>query len=355
MMETTKRRQRHRRKKPRLIRITDRALSILRALARFRNLSIDQLIMLLNIEQTVYCLPPVSSQKVSRLLSSLYDADYVERLLGPVTNLTEFSAISRMPTTYALAKNGARHLTKTDRIPLDHLDWKRKNDQLHSSHIDHTVGIADFVISFLADCRNHGLDLIDHRDLVPYMPPSARDKSELTLSVMVDGVEYTRRPDRILAVADRSGTRLPFVLEWHSGEVPGGRAPDALWRGYRQSNFSDTIWIYWMARQADAFKRLWGLSNFRVLTVTASDKSIVNLSRKVANITERPSTKLFLFTTPSRVLQHGPLAPIWYAPQHAFDNASLSYSLQALDAATPISILDPTTHFHNPLFLMKTS
>ena len=118
------------------------------------------------------------------------------------------------------------------------------------------------------------------------MPPSAGDARELTLSVMVDGVEYTRRPDRILAVADRTGDKLPFVLEWHSGEVPGNRDPDALWRGYRQSRFSDTIWIYWKAREADAFTRLWGASNFRVLTVTANDESIVNLSRKVAHITE---------------------------------------------------------------------
>jgi hypothetical protein len=330
MTTTTTRRKRFRSgRASREIHITDRALSILRALARFRILTIDQIITLLDIEQRVYDLPPVSTQKVSRLLSTLYDTNHVERVLGPVTNLTEFSAIRRMPTTYALAQHGARHLSCTDHVPLEHLDWSRKNKQLHSSHIDHTVGIADFVIALLEDCRNHGLDLIDHRDLVPYMPPSTREKSEPTLSVIVDGVEYTRRPDRILAVGDRAGTKLPFVLEWHSGEVPGGRAPDALWRGYRQSNFSDTIWIYWMAREADAFTRLWGLSNFRVLTVTASDKSIVNLSRKVAHITQRPSTKLFLFTTPARVLQHGPLGPIWYPPQHAFDNVSLDYSNRA--------------------------
>jgi len=340
MTTTTKRRQRFRHSKaPREIRITDRALSILRALARFRILSIDQIVTLLDIEQSVYDLPPVSRQNVSRLLSKLYDAHYVARLLGPVTNLTEFSAVRRTPTTYALARNGAHHLTGTDHVPLDHLDWALKNKRLHSSHIDHTVGIADFVISLLADCRQHGLDLIDHRDLVPYMPPSARDRRELTLSVMVDGVEYTRRPDRILAVADRAGTVLPFVLEWHSGEVPGSRDPDALWRGYRQSRFSDTIWIYWMARQADAFKTLWGLSNPRILTVTASDKNIVNLSRKVAQVTGRPSTRLFLFTTPSRVVQHGPLAPIWYAPHHAHDNALNSYTLHALQSAVPISVL----------------
>jgi hypothetical protein len=115
-----------------------------------------------------------------------------------------------------------------------------------------------------------------------------------------------------------------------------------LWRGDRQSRFSDTIWIYWKARQADAFKRLWGASNFRVLTVTANDQSIVNLSSKVAHITERPSTKLFLFTTPSRLLRDGPLAPIWYAPQHAFDDALLRYSKKALAAARPVSIVEPT-------------
>jgi hypothetical protein len=355
MTTTTKRRRRFTRSRShRDFVVTDRVESILRALARFRILTIDQIVTLLDIEQHMHQTQPVSLQKVSRLLRDLFDARYVERLLGPVTNLTDFDAVRRLPTTYALAKSGAEHVAATDHIPIDHLDWKRKNSQLHSSNIDHTVGIADFVIGLLSDCRQRGLDLIDHRDLVPYMPPSVRDKLDLTLSVTVDGVDYTRRPDRILAVADRTGTKLPFVLEWHSGEVPGARAPDALWRGYRQSNFSDTIWIYWMARQADAFSRLWGLNNFRVLTVTASDKSIVNLSRKVAHITERPNTKLFLFTTPSRVLQHGPLAPIWYAPQRAFDNASLSYSVEALDAATPISLLDPTP-LSNPLFLMKTS
>jgi Replication-relaxation len=341
MTSTTKRRRRFTRSRSRRdFVVTDRVLSILRALARFRILTIDQIVTQLDLEQDIHRLPPVSPQKISRLLRDLFDTGYVERLLGPVTNLTDFDAVHRLPTTYALAKSGATHIAATDHIPIAHLDWPRKNRQFHSSNIDHTVGIADFVINLLADCRNHGLDLIDHRDLVPYMPPSVRDKRDLTLSVIVDGVEYTRRPDRVLAVADRAGARLPFVLEWHSGEVPGGRAPDALWRGYRQSNFSDTIWIYWMARQADAFKRLWGLSNFRVLTVTASDKSIVNLSRKVTHITGRPTTNLFLFTTPSRVLQHGPLAPIWYAPQNAFDSAHLHYSVEALRAAVPMSVLD---------------
>jgi Replication-relaxation len=233
----------------------------------------------------------VSRQKVSRLLRDLYDGNYIERLIGPVTNLTDFSAVHRLPTTYELAKNGARHLSGTDHVPLNHIDWHLKNKRVHSSHIDHTLGIADFVIASLAASKRTGLDLIDHRDLVPYMPPSARDTNTITLSVTIDGIEYTRRPDRLLAFADSTGVRLPFVLEWHSDEVPGRRDPDALWRGYRQTNFSDTIWIYENARNAGAFQALWGASNFRVLTVTANDESIVNLSRHV-RVTDRPLTKL---------------------------------------------------------------
>jgi hypothetical protein len=33
---------------------------------------------------------------------------------------------------------------------------------------------------------------------------------------------------------------------------------------------------------------VWGANNVRILTVTASDETIVNLSRQVARITERP-------------------------------------------------------------------
>jgi hypothetical protein len=88
------------------------------------------------------------------------------------------------------------------------------------------------------------------------------------------------------------------------------------------------------------FKALWGASNFRILTVTASDDSIVNLSRLVARITESPLTKLFLFTTPRRLFSQGPLAHIWYAPLHAHDNAVNQYTLNALRAAVPVSVLD---------------
>jgi hypothetical protein len=312
----------------------------LRALARFRFLTIDQIITLLDIEQRVYDLSPVSRQKVSRLLRKLYDARYIERVLGPVTNLTEFSAVRRMPTTYALAQNGAHHLAGTDHLPLDHLDWQLKNRRVGSLHIDHTIGVADFVIAFLAASNEHGLGLIDHHDLVPYLPPTARDTKTLTLSVSVDGIEYTRRPDRLLALSDGIGNRLYFIHEWHSGEMPNRRDPGALWRGHRQSNFADKIWIYWKAREAGAFQTVWGASNVRILTVTASDESIVNLSRQVARITERPLTRLFLFTTPARLFRDGPLAPVWYAPQHAFDHALLRYSVKALRAATPISVLD---------------
>lgn len=114
----------------------------------------------------------------------------------------------------------------------------------------------------------------------------------------------------------------------------------ASWRGYRQTNFADTIWIYWHARKAGAFETIWGAKNFRILTVTASDESIINLSRLVARITERPLTKLFLFTTPERLFRHGPLAQIWYAPQHAHDDALNRSTLKSLRAAVPISILD---------------
>jgi hypothetical protein len=83
--------------------------------------------------------------------------------------------------------------------------------------------------------------------------------------------------------------------------------------------------------------------------VTASDKSIVNLWRQVARITERPLTKLFLFTTPVRLFREGPLAPVWYAQQHAFDHALLRYSVKALHAAMPhVHSCQRGTHWHNP-------
>jgi len=356
MTERIKRRRRFARERPaREIWITDRVLSVLRALARFRFLTINQIIALLDIEQKVYALPPVSQQKVSRLLRNLYDAGYIERVLGPVTNLTDFSAVHRQATTYALAQRGAHHLSETDRVPIDHLDWQLKNRRVGSLHIDHTIGVADFVIAFLAATKEHGLQLIDHHDLVPYIPPSARDPKALTLSVAIDGVEYTRRPDRLLALSDAIGQRLYFVHEWHSGEMPNRRDPAALWRGQRQSNFADKIWIYWRAREAGAFRAIWGATNVRILTITASDESIVNLSRQVARITERPLTKLFLFTTPARLFQEGPLAPIWYAPQHAHDGALHHYTVKALRAATPISILDPEALSLNHLSLMNPS
>jgi hypothetical protein len=341
MTTPTNRRRRFARTKPsREFWITDRVLSILRGLARFRFLTTDQIITLLNIEQKVHALPPVSEQKVSRLLRDLYDAGYIERVLGPVTNLTDFFAIRRKATVYALAQSGAQELSKTDRIPLDHIDWQLKNHRVGSLHIDHTIGVADFVISFLAATKEHGLGLIDHHDLIPYTSPAANGPSSLTLSVTVDGVEYTRRPDRLFAITDDVDPRLYFVHEWHSGEMPNRRDPAALWRGHRQSNFADKIWIYWHARNAGAFKAIWRATNVRILTVTASDESIVNLSRQVARITESPLTKLFLFTTPTRLFREGAFAPIWYAPQHAFDNAKNRYTSNAIRAAMPISIID---------------
>jgi hypothetical protein len=141
------------------------------------------------------------------------------------------------------------------------------------------------------------------------MSPTAHDLKTLTLSVNVDGTEYTRRPDRLLALTLPTGVTLPFALEWQSGEVPNRRRADALWRGYRQTSFTDTIWIYWRARNADAFKTVWGVSNIRILTVTESDESVVNLSRRVARITESPRTKLFLFTTPARLFTQKPIRP----------------------------------------------
>jgi hypothetical protein len=143
-----------------------------------------------------------------------------------------------------------------------------------------------------------------------------------------------------MALTDSIAPRLHFAHEWHSGEMPGRREPGAFWRGHRQTNFADKIWIYWNARNAGAFETVWSTNNIQILTVTASDDSIVHLSRQVARITEKPLTKLFLFTTPARLFRDGAFASIWYAPQHAFDAAKNRYTTHALRTATPISILD---------------
>ena len=178
----------------------------------------------------------------------------------------------------------------TDHIPIDHLDWAAQEQPApliaHRSHRRHRG------LRHQPSCRLQETRPRPHRSSRPRSVHAAlgprherahafRHRSTAS-STRVARIAFSRSPTA-------SATMLPFVLEWHSGEVPGGRDPDALWRGYRQSRFSDTIWIYWKAREADAFRALWGASNFRVLTVTANDESIVNLSRKVAHITERPS------------------------------------------------------------------
>lgn len=98
-------------------------------------------------------------------------------MLGPVSNLTDFDVLRRQPTVYALAHNGAETLSGIDRFQLDHIDWKLKNRRLGSYHVHHALDIADFVIAFLGDTKDYGLGLIDHHDLLPYLPPTTRDQT----------------------------------------------------------------------------------------------------------------------------------------------------------------------------------
>jgi len=284
------RRPRFRRVKPRPFVLTPRDRRIVELVAEYRILSSEQIVALVG---------EGSSQVILRRLSLLFHGRYLERPRSQIEDLLRFTG-SR-PIAYALGTAGATLLglkpPKPVKLPF----------------VDHTLGVSSVLVAFTLSCREHGnVRVIPWREILAEKVPEERrrkkepDAWKVRLS---DGGAVGVKPDAIFGLhyLDKSegANRAYFFLEVDRGTMPVMRA------GLSQTSVYRKLLAYHATAAAGLQTSLFGIKNFRVLTVTRSPEK-----RRLASLVDAagklPSLQgLFLFGEEKTLLGGDVLTSEW--------------------------------------------
>lgn len=286
-------------------RLTERDITILRAIARWRFMSSDQIYRYLLISD------PETSTQVVRRLHRLFAHGYLDR---PIHQHVQIGALSHL--VYGIGRSGARFLAELGEAIDPRLQWTAKNSRASSLHLLHTLEIAETMIRYEAACAiSPGVRLIDHADLLPFFPLGSRTMQDpyrlrVTVTDNFKPVSVTVVPDRLFSLALGADRRFNFCLELDRATMSV-----AARNLSGKSSFARKIRAYLAAYRDGRHREQWGFQGFRVLTVTPSEKRIKNMIAAQRAITDDRLSAMFLYTTPEKLAAHGPLGNVWISSE----------------------------------------
>lgn len=274
--------------------LTDRDVAILKALERYRFLTVEHLQALTATQ---------SRQGLTRRLRELYDAKFVDR---PRAQMLTMAYADKRPMVYALGNEGAQLLSDRFQIRLPDIYWTEKNRRVKEKFVEHTLGVADFLVGMELACRAHGnLRLLTQEDILANAPERTRRKRHPfrwqtrinwggewhNISIVPDavfGLHYTDRPD--------GKNRAYFMVEIDRGTMP------ILRRDISQSSFARKLHSYADSYERKLHTELYGIKNFRVLTVTTSQDRIETMQTAYqSEVGTKAPAGMFLFSLKGRL------------------------------------------------------
>jgi hypothetical protein len=271
------------------IQLTDRDADILRALHTYRFLTTDHLQTLTGTE---------SRWGMNKRLRLLYDHKYIDR---PKAQAAIFSHADKRPTVYALGNAGAKLLSERYGAAMPpSVYWTEKNRRVRERHIEHTLGISDFMVEIETLCKTAPeLHLISQEDILAQSPAETRRAKypfRWNTQVNHNGQRHDIMilPDYVFGLRTRDGRERFFFVEIDRGTMPVTR------RDITQTSFVRKILSY-----ADTFERglalrRFGMAGFQVLTVTTSQARIQTIQDAIANLSDTSfSANTFLFKSKS--------------------------------------------------------
>jgi Replication-relaxation len=284
---------------PRPIRITSRDLALLKNVARLRLASSAQL----------SALDGGSAQNVSRSLHALWENGFLERPEAQVASRILYKG-SR-PTVYGLARKGARllrdHGIEVRRRLLDGIDKSRGAGW---RFVEHTASISDFMVQLEVAARERpDVRVIERREILESAPKSKYDRLvKLESSIRLGGT--LRRssvvPDAFFGLQVGNNDTKYYMVEIDRGEMPVDRYVNT-----QRTYFSKKMLTYYEAARQHRHAYDLGISNFRVLTVTTTERRIERMVNAIKLMTGGRGSSMFLFETQEAVSKAGPLDLQW--------------------------------------------
>ena len=285
-MTVETRKPRFQRAKTRASRLTSRDLQIIRFVHRHR---------LLNSTHIEALLGQGSPQQVRRRLHLLFHNGYLDR---PEIQVADFYRTpGTLPMVYGLGNKGADLLAERKALERGSIDWTAKNRAIGSRFFHHTLMVSSIMVAFELSCRRHGnVRLIPWEEILRETCPGTTRKKQrpMTWRARIDevgqmgitpdhafGLEYSDRPP--------GRNRSYFFLEADRASMPIFR------KSLRDTSVFRKLLVYHATAREKLHEKLFGLPNFRVLTVTRSPSG-----ERVQNMVEaaqrlRGFAGLFLF------------------------------------------------------------
>jgi hypothetical protein len=291
---------------PRPFRFQARDLEILRTVARFGNADADQ----------IHGQVGGSKRNVCNRLRLLFDHGFLTRPALQHVVLHAFHSLGNQPLVYGLGQRGARLLAEHGERINDKADYTLRSARVVPLQLAHTIEVTGLVMLFDAACRSAGLRLVDHQQLLDYLPAPTLASGNPLSCVLTVNVPHLRQPldltvipDRIMSVVYPDDTRHSYAIEVDRGSMSVGTSRSRL---IGKSTYRKKLIGYFHLWKQGLHEQRWGFkSGFRVLTVTTSETRIRSMLAAQREITGNTGHGLFLYTTRERLAALGAFGPAW--------------------------------------------
>lgn len=285
--------------------LTERDAAILLALHKYRFLTTDHLMLLTDTK---------SRWGMNKRLRLLYDHKYIDR---PKAQRAIFSHADKRPTVYALGNEGASLLSARFNIGMPpKVYWTEKNRRVREQHIEHTLGISDFMVEIEILCRgDESLRLID-RDEILAASPKQTQRSKYPFRWQTKISDQGQRHDIAIAPDYIFGTEFTDRPEgqkrrYYFVEIDRGTMPITR-RDILQSSIMRKVLSYADTYDRKLAERHFGVPGFQVFFVTTSEKRITAMQSAIAaNDRLQCPANLFLFRTKVLPQQSLPFCDDW--------------------------------------------
>jgi DNA-binding Lrp family transcriptional regulator len=272
------------------IELTHRDREIIRLVHRHRFLRSSQILALIG----------ASPQQLLRRLQLLYHHGYLER---PRAQIDYYDQGGSHHMVYGLGNRGAALLKQELGGAFRQLPRGEENLGAKRLFLEHTLLVAEVMISVELACRQKRIRLLTEDDLAP---PGLRRSFEWRVNTTSASLSVV--PDRVFALeVEREGgetDRAYFFLEADRGTMPVIRTNCSQTSFYRKLLAYEATWSQLIHRTRFGFDR------FRVLTVTTNAARVQSLIDACAKL--KRGRGLFLFADKTILDTSGSiLSPVW--------------------------------------------
>ena len=293
------------RKRANPIQLTERDLVILKSLHKYRFLTTDHLQALTGTK---------SRWAMNNRLRKLYDHKYIDR---PKAQAALFAYADKRPTVYALGNAGANLLSNRFNIPMPpKVYWTEKNRRVREKHIEHTLGISDFMVGVEMECMNSDhLEMIDPQVILGRSPVQTQNSKypfRWKTKIRHNGQphEFSIVPDYVFGIRDKNAppqrNEKFYFVEIDRATMPVTR------RDIKQTSYMRKIHSYADTFERGLAERRFGMKGFQMLTVTTSHKRIQDIQAAMANMKALSfSANTFLFKEKDNGQTHFPFHSGW--------------------------------------------